>query len=425
MRKPQKKAAQSLTDKRIARLVTDVARKGERVRTRDASTPGLYLEVRSASNAFWLFRYERGGKECWMGLGAYPTFKLSEARERARLARQKLTDGIDPLASRRREVAAEVLAAARTKTFQEAAAEFYDQHSKNWKNAKHRAQFTSTLETYAYPVIGKMLVSDIDSPDVERVLKPIWSRIPETANRLRGRIEQVLDFAQAKKWRTGDNPARWKGNLKTILGANKKSDRHFAAIHYKDLPAFMTELAKREGVSSRALEVLILTATRTGEIIGATWDEIDLDEKLWVIPKERMKAEREHRVPLSERAISLLKKLPKEKGNRHVFIGPKPGRGLSNMAMLQLIDRMGLKGKATTHGFRSCFIDFMTDMRAYPREMREMALAHQIGDETEKAYRRSDMLAKRFHMMNDWADYCYSPPVKDGSNVTPLRRGAK
>lgn len=192
-----------------------------------------------------------------MGLGPYPTFKLREARERARLARQKLIDGIDPLASRRREVAAEVLAAARTKTFQEAAAEYYDQHSKNWNNVKHRAQFTSTLETYAYPVIGQMLVSDIDSPDVERVLKPIWSRIPETANRLRGRIEQVLDFAQAKKWRTGDNPARWKGNLKTILGANKKSDRHFAAIHYKDLPTFMTELAKREGVSSRALEVLI------------------------------------------------------------------------------------------------------------------------------------------------------------------------
>lgn len=369
---------------------------------------GLYLQVMSATNRSWLLRYEINGRKRWMGLGPCADFTLDEARERARQARQLLADGIDPLEARQAERAQRALAAAQTITFQDAAQQYFDQHERKWRNAKHRAQFLSTLRDYAFLKIGKLSVAAIDTGLVLKVIEPIWQTKTETANRVRGRIESVLDWATVRGYRTGDNPARWKGHLDNVLPARSKiaPHKHHRALPYRDIPEFMTALGQREGFGARALEFTILTAARTGEVIGARWGEIDLKEKIWTVPAGRMKAAKEHRVPLSDRAVAILKALPREA--EFVFPGGRKGAPISNMAMAELLKRME-RLDITVHGFRSAFRDWAAEKTTYANHVVEMALAHAIADKSEAAYRRGDLLPKRVPLMAAWARYCTTP----------------
>jgi integrase len=385
---------------------------------------GLYLQVTNAGVKSWLLRFEHNGRERWMGLGPLHTISLKEARDRARKARQQLLDGIDPLDARKAERAAQALEAARALTFDEATRQYFDQHERKWRNAKHRQQFLNTLATYAFPKIGRLSVAAIDTGLVLKCLEPIWHEKTETANRVRSRIESVLDWATVRGYRHGDNPARWKGHLDNVLPARGQIQKinHHAALPYADLPAFMTALKQREGVAARALEFTILTAARTGEVIGATWDEIDLTAKVWTVPAGRIKGGREHRVPLSDRAVAILKSLPCEDRNKFVFIGPRTG-GLSNMAMASVLDRMGC-GDVTVHGFRSTFRDWAAESTGYPNHVVEMALAHVIGDKVEAAYRRGDLFDKRRKLMGDWAKFC-ATKLTIAADIIPLRKAVR
>lgn len=391
---------------------------------------GLYLRVFSPRNAGWVLRYERHGQERMMSLGPLHTVTLAQARDRARDARLLLLDGIDPLEQKKTLKAARALEANRALTFEEAARQYFDQHSKKWRNRKHRAQFLSTLATYAFPKIGKLAVGAVDTGQVLRVLEQqhadypaqrLWEAVPETANRLRGRIEQVLDWAAVRGLRTGDNPARWRGHLDNVLPARGQIQKpqHHAALPYNELASFIATLHEREGVAARALEFTILTAARTSETIGARWDEIDLKAKTWTVPANRIKGGKEHRVPLCDRALQILKTLPHEEGNPFVFIGPRSD-GLSNMAMAKTLDRMG-RGEITVHGFRSSFMDWAHEQTAYPKVVIDQALAHAVGDKVEAAYRRGDLFEKRRRLMADWGKYCAQPTAKS-SAVVPLRR---
>jgi integrase len=405
----------ALTEKRVAKLK-------ESGRYGDGNRSGLYLQVKGPKNRSWIMRYERDGRERWMGLGSLNVFTLQEARERARRARQQIADGIDPLDARAAERSQRVLEAARSITFEKAAQAYFDAHQASWKNPKHAAQFGSTLRDYAYPKIGRLSVADIDTGQVLKCIESIWQTKTETANRVRGRIEAVLDWATVRGYRKGDNPARWKGHLSETLPSRGKIQKvvHHPALPFAELPAFMMELKKREGVAARALEFTILTAARTGEAIGATWDEVDPDHKTWIIPAERMKAKKEHRVPLSAPTVELLRNLPREEGNEHVFIGPRRD-GLSNMAMTSVLRRMKRDG-ITVHGMRSAFRDWAAERTNYPTEVVEQALAHTVGSKVERAYRRSDVLAKRARLMDEWARFCTIEPAEITGRLIALNR---
>ena len=357
-----------------------------------------------------------------MGLGPLHTVDLKLACRKAQVARLQLLDGIDPLEARQAERAERALKSAKAVTFKEAAEQYFDQHERKWKNAKHRAQFLSTLESYVFPALGKLSIAAIDTGLVLKVIEPIWQDKTETANRVRGRIESVLDWATVRGYRTGDNPARWKGHLAEVLPARASIQKveHHAALPFTEVSAFMAELRMREGIAARALEFTVLCASRTGETIGAQWDEIDLKAKTWTVPADRIKGGREHRVPLSDAALNILKELPTEKSNRFVFIGPKAGGGLSNMGMASVLGRMGRKS-ITVHGFRSTFRDWAAETTSYPNFVVEMALAHTVGDAVEAAYRRGDLIAKRARLMADWAKYCAARPAGAANNVTPIR----
>jgi integrase len=403
------------------------SKKVERTKTpgRYFDAHGLYLQVRNAVNKSWLLRYERDGKERWHGLGPVHAFNLKEARLRARKVRQLLADGVDPIDNRRAERAARALEAAKAMTFKQCAEAYIAANEGAWKNAKHAAQWASTLKTYVYPHIGHLAVADVDTGLVLKCIEPIWRDKTETASRVRGRVESILDWATVRKYRTGDNPARWLGHLEHVLPSKGKLAKvnHHAALPYAELPDFIRRLREREGMAARALELAILTAARTGEIIGARWDEIDLDDKVWTIPAGRMKGGREHKVPLSERAIQLLRALPTEEGNPHIFIGPRPGSGLSNMSMTAVLRRMG-HGDITVHGMRSSFRDWAAERTNYPNHVVEMALAHAVADKVEAAYRRGDLLKKRFALAEAWAKFCASPPVTS-EGVVALRERAR
>lgn len=388
---------------------------------------GLYLQVAPGGSKSWVFRFMRDGKQHKMGLGPVHTVSLAKARELATAARQKLIiEGVNPLEHRRAEKEARRIDALKVVTFKQAAERYIEAHKTGWKNAKHAAQWPATLKTYAYPVFGDMHVGKVDVPLVLKVLEPIWSTKTETAGRLRGRIEAVLDWATARKLRAGENPARWKGHLDKLLPARRKVQKvkHHPALPYAEIGDFIAKLRKVEGVSARALEFTILTATRTGETVGAKWDEIDLGGKAWTIPAERMKAGKAHRVPLSARALEILDGLPREDGSDFVFIGDKKGKSLSNMALLMTLRRMD-RGDLTTHGFRSTFRDWAAETTAYPNEMVEMALAHTISNKAEAAYRRGDMMARRARLMEDWAKFCGTKRSKGGANVTPIKGSAE
>ncbi len=381
---------------------------------------GLYLQVAPGGSKSWLFRFMRDGRARKMGLGSVHTVPLKEARERATECRKLLLDDIDPIEARKAQRTANRLAEAKAMTFKECADGYIASHRSKWSNLKHARQWTSTLEKYVYDKIGQLPVNEVDVTMVVEVLNQIWTSKPETASRVRGRIERVLDWATVSGYRTGDNPARWKGHLDNVLPARNdvRAVKHHPAMPYSDVSAFVQALREMEGVSPRALEFAILTAARTGEVVGARWSEIDISSGIWIIPAERMKSKREHRVPLSKRAIDILQSLPHDKKSDFVFIGDKAGATLSNMALLMTLRRMG-RDDVTVHGFRSTFKDWATERTTYPNEMTEMALAHVVSDKTEAAYRRGQMVEKRHQLMEDWARHC--DPESDRGNVVSIK----
>lgn len=404
------KATNSLTAKRVERL---------RKPGRYHDGHGLHLVVTPSTTKNWQLRYYRANVEHWHGLGPFHTVSLKEARERARAARLQLLDGVDPIDAKKLQKAALALEAAKALTFQEAAEQYYRQHERKWKNPKHSAQFLSTLRTYAFPKIGRLAVADVDTGQVLRCVEPIWQDKTETANRVRGRIESVLDWAQVRGYRTGDNPARWRGHLSEVLPLPEKikTPKHHAAMAFAEVPNFMAELAARQAVAARALALAVLTAARTGEVIGATWDEIDFNDKTWTIPAGRMKGGKEHKVPLAQPVLEILRALPREADNPYVFIGQQSGGGLSNMAMLTLLKRMSQP--VTAHGFRSSFRDWAAERTSYPNHIVEMALAHVVGG-VEGAYRRGDLLEKRRRLMAEWAKFA-TTSIMPNAKVVGIR----
>lgn len=364
---------------------------------------GLYLQVSRSGTKSWIFRYSLHGREREMGLGPVHTITLAEARNLALEARKLKLSGIDPIDARNAERQAKRLDEARAISFKQASTAYIKANKAAWKNPKHAAQWESTLTTYADPYFGSLPVAAIDTTLVMQALEAIWSKKPETASRLRGRIESILDWATARGYRTGENPARWRGHLDKMLPARAKIQavQHHAALPYRDLPTFMASLRKQSGIGALALEFTILTAARTGEVIAATWDEFDLDNATWTVPKERMKAKREHKVFLCDGALQALRKAQKAGSSRYVFPGSAPDTPLSNMAMLSTLKRMGRKD-LTTHGFRSTFRDWAAETTDYPSEVVEMALAHTVSNKVEAAYRRGDLFEKRKGLMRDW-----------------------
>ena len=383
---------------------------------------GLYLNVTIGGSKSWLYRYMLNGKAHWLGLGSYPDVTLAEAREKAAECRKMVRQGTDPLAEKRQQTSVIRASLAKSILFAKAAEQFIDAHKSGWKNVKHADQWRNTLETYANPIIGKVEVSMIDTGHIMRILEKdnFWNEKTETASRVRGRIESVLDWATVRKYRSGDNPARWKGHLDKLLPARTKVKKieHHAALPWQDMGAFMTDLRDQAGVAARAVEFAILTATRSGEVRGATWAEIDPDSGVWIIPPERMKAKKEHRVPLSGKALDLLKKQKAEYPGDLVFPGMKEKKPLSDMSLTAVLRRME-RNEITVHGFRSSFRDWAAESTGYPNEMVEMALAHTIGNKVEAAYRRGDLFEKRRHMMQTWSDFCDT--ITKAGEVVPLR----
>lgn len=404
--------------------------------------PGLALQVAPPQSRSWILRFSLDGCRRDLGLGSFSEVTLEEAREAAFEARKLIRQGLNPIAQRAKRIPA-----PESRSFKVAAAAFIASKRDGWKNAKHAEQWTSVLETYAYPIIGKLDVGEVDTAAILRVLQqdyerpgasapqPLWTAIPETASRLRGRIEAVLDAARVGGHRTGDNPARWKGHLEHILPAKSSlprgKERHHPALPYDDAPAFMQHLRSAEGTGARALEFAILTAARSGQVRGASWSEVDLEKGVWTIPANRMKAEREHRVPLPAAGLELLRNLPKIGGTSLMFPAPRGGP-LSDMTLAAVIKRMnegraGVRWKdnegrpAVPHGFRSTFKDWCTERTNYPNELSELALAHQVPDKVEAAYRRGDMFEKRRRMMDAWAAFLAKQPA---TNITPLRKSA-
>ena len=394
---------------------------------------GLTLQITATGAKSWLLRYMVAGKPHGMGLGPTHTVSLAEARQKALDARKLLIDGINPLAAKKQSKIAAALADAKMMSFDQCAEAYILAHKAGWKNAKHGDQWTNTLNTYASPVFGHLPVAEIDTALVVKCLAPIWESKTETASRVRGRIESVLGWATTSGYRTGENPARWKGHLENLLATISKSSRtkNHPSLPWQRSGAFMSALRAREGVSARAVEFAILTACRSGEVRGAQWAEFDTAGKLWTIPAERMKAKREHQVPLSDAALAVLESMPKDDDVEVVFAGTK-GQPLSDMSLTAVIRRMNGDEKPvwadangdsiTVHGFRSTFRMWAAESTNYPREVAEHALAHQLPDAVERAYQRGSQFAKRAALMAEWAVYCATVPTD--AVVKPIRGAA-
>ncbi|MDN4986564.1 tyrosine-type recombinase/integrase [Bradyrhizobium sp. WYCCWR 13022] len=387
------------------------ARKVETAKPGKYSDGGnLYLVVSDTGARKWVLRFTWRGRAKEMGLGSAANVPLTDAREKAASARRQIAQGLNPIEERKRD--------GGIPTFGEMADDVREALSAGFRNEKHKAQWKSTLETYAATLRGKP-VDTIATDDVLAVLKPIWTTKAETASRVRGRIEKVLDAAKAKGFRDGENPARWRGHLDHLLPKPLKLARgHHPAMPYEEVAAFIADLRQREATAALALELCILTAARSGEVLGMQWSEVDLDKKVWTVPAERMKAGREHRVPLSSRAVAILRQLEKLKAGDFVLTGQARNKPLSNMAMEMVLRRMKI-ADATVHGFRSSFRDWAGNVSHFPREVVETALAHVIGDKAEQAYRRSDALDKRRKLMDAWAAYC---EPRRSANVVQIRK---
>lgn len=369
---------------------------------------GLWLKVTEGGSKSWILRYTMAGRERWTGLGPYPDVSLAEARDKAMAWRKQVREGVDPMKVKQEAMATARAEQAKKVTFAWCAAQYIESHRAGWKNAKHAEQWVSTLAMYAEPVMGNMDVALVETEHVVRVLEPIWNSKPETASRLRGRIDSILGWASARRLRSGDNPARWKGHLDSLFPARTKVSRtrHFAALPWKDMRPFMTSLEAQAGVGALALRFTILTAARSGEVRGMVWDEVDLSARLWVVPAERMKAGREHRIPLSDAAVALLRQQEQVllAGTNVVFPSVRDHKPLSDMTLTAVLRRMQ-RNDLTVHGFRSTFRDWAAEATDYPQEMAEMALAHVVSNKVEAAYRRGDMLEKRREMMQKWAEF--------------------
>jgi integrase len=380
----------------------------------------LYKQIAASGSGSWVLRYEFRGKKRWMGLGPLAVFSLKEAMARARGAQQQIYSGVDPIDARRNERASEARKAILTVNFETAVQAFFDQHQSKW-GCKARVEFLNTLATYAFPVFGKLPVDQVDTALVLRAVEPIWLIRHVTANRVRGRIEAVLDWCKVRGYRSGDNPAAWKGHLDQLLpvGGSIGAVVHHKAMPYADIPAFVAALRQRQGIEPLALEFLILTASRTGEVLKARRSEIDFGAKVWTRPSVNMKGGIEHAVPLTPRMIEILEGLPRDGGDQDSLIleGTKPGRPLGRNALSKLVASLGID--ATVHGFRSSFKDWCSEMTSYPRELAEHALAHEVGSKVERAYGRSQLLEKRRRMMADWEKFVASP-VARSADVTPI-----
>lgn len=383
---------------------------------------GLYLQVTKAGVKSWIYRFDINKKRREMGLGGVDTLSLAEARDACAEQRKILKQGVDPIDHRKAQDIAErqVKEAEKARqsqeehqsiTFKQCADEYIGKKEVEWANAKHRQQWRNTLRDYAHPHIGHIKIGEVDRVLVLECLTPIWTTKNETATRVRQRIEAILDYAKAMDYRTGDNPAAWKGSLEPILPKPSKVKRvtHHRALPYDQMSAFMSQLQEMDGLGAQALQLAILTATRTGEVLNSEWLEVDLGKKVWTIPKERMKAGVEHRVALSESAINIIKNLPRI--NNYLFAGSKQGRPLSNLAMTMVLRRME-RTDITVHGFRSTFRDWVAEQTHFPARVAETALAHQLKDGAEKAYQRGDLIKKRYELMEAWSSYCYSHKAK-------------
>lgn len=389
---------------------------------------GLYLQITDAQghsssiNRSWLFRFAIAGRpERWMGLGSLNTVSLVEARERARQGRLMVLDGIDPIEARKERRAKEAAASKRTTTFDECAAAYIAAKRHEWRSQKHAATWPATIRQYVSPVIGKLPVDAIDTPLIMKVLRPIWDRIPDSASRLRGRIESILDWATVSGFRQGENPARWKGHLEHLLAAPHKvrPREHMAAMPYSAVPAFMAQLRAEQGTFARALELLILVAARAGEVRGAVWSEFDLDHAVWEIPGRRMKAGKPHRVPLSSRCIEILRAMPRQ--GELVFPG-RAGGMMAEVNFAYILRKLG-HGDVTTHGFRSSFRTFAAERTHFPHEIAELALAHSVGSAVVRSYKRTDLFDRRRRLMQMWCEFIGRPTAETGM-VVPLREKA-
>ena len=394
-------------------------------RTRDPGLhhdgAGLYLQVTAGKDGVtksWLYRFVLDSRERRMGLGSLNDVSLVEARENAANARKQVKEGKDPIEERRVLRSVAVLAKAKAMTFDQCRDAYISSHRSGWRNIKHTWQWSASLKKYVTPIFGDVPVQYVDVALVTKALEPIWATIPETASRLRGRIEVILDWAKVRGLRTGENPARWRGHLDHLLPRRSKVRKveHHAALPYAEIGSFMTLLRERGAIAARALEFAILTAGRTGEVLGARWDEIDIDPRVWIVPADRMKAGKEHRVPLSAPAIAVLNVMRKVRQNDYIFPGDRHTT-LSNTSMLMLLRRMG-RDDLTVHGFRSSFRDWAAERTNFPSEVAEMALAHSVSNKVEQAYRRGDMFDRRRRMMAAWATFCATAK----ENVATLRK---
>jgi integrase len=381
---------------------------------------GLYLQVTGSGARSWIYRYSLHGRRREMGLGAFPTISIATARNLAAGARSLVLGGDDPIEAREAERARKRLEGARSITFTQAAEQFLQSHEGTWKNSKHRQQWRNTLATYAHPVIGSLPVADVHTEEVIRLLDPIWKAKADTASRVRARVERVLDWAKVRGYRSGENPARWRGHLDKLFPARRKvrKVKHHAAVPIDEMPSVYARLSQSPRMAAMALRFAILTGARAGEVTGATWAELDLDTAMWSIPASRMKAQREHRVPLSREAVGILREMKKVRATELVFPGYRAGTKMSVSSLLSALKAAG-GGDATVHGFRSTLRDWAAERTTISREVAEMALAHTIGDKVEAAYRRGDLMAKRSAMMQQWATFIRTIPTE---NVVPIGR---
>ena len=387
---------------------------------------GLYLRVTPDGARNWVFRYMLDRKPHWMGLGPLSLYSLADVRVMAQDARRKRHEGIDPIEARRAARAQRRLDSAKAVTFKQCGESYIASHRAGWRNEKHKYQWSATLNAYVYPAIGALPVQSVNTALVHKVLEPIWTVKPETASRVRQRIENILDFAKVSGYRDGENPARWRGHLENVLPALSRVRKveHLAALPYAELPTFLANLRRRAAVAARALELLVLTAARTGEVIGSRWNEIDLFDKTWTVLTGRMKAHREHRVPLSPRALAVLREMKATHNgnddNAFIFPGPNPRRPLSNVALLRLLERMQLDN-LTVHGFRATFKTWASECTGVQNEIVEASLAHVIGSKTEQAYQRGDRFEKRRQLMQRWATFCTTPVDQPQNKIVALR----
>jgi integrase len=381
---------------------------------------GLYLHVSGNGAKSWIYRFMLDKRPREMGLGATHTITLAEARDMAVECRKLRREGIDPIEIRRVRRQGALLDAAKAMSFTECAERYIAANKAGWRSPKSLAAWKGTLAAFVYPAFGKLPVQAIDTALVTKAIGPIWTTKPETAGRVRGRIEAILDYARVQGWRAGENPARWRGHLDKALPKKTKvrAVEHHPALPFGELPVFMGKLRQENGSAARPLELAIVTAARTGEIIGARWSEIDLAGQVWTIPGARMKGGREHRVPLSDAALAIIGKMAEDRSSDFVFPGGNRGRPLSNMAMLQVLKRMK-RADLTVHGFRSTFRDWAAERTNFQNEVIEMALAHALGDKVEAAYRRGDLFDKRRRLMEAWAAYCQGTPAEGA--VVPIR----